>query len=228
MKWWFGIDLWKRVIAGLVLGALVGLGLRYGLGPEAASANVSAWAKPIGDAFINLIKMLVVPLIFTTLLSGVLAMGDPSRPSANAEICRTSTSESLSAANSGSIPAWSPTRPIASAARRRSCGSGSLRSATRSGFSGGDASGVSTGLGDGVASSSLRTRWFSSRRIHSTFSSKVAGAGGSNEDGFAHAKASRATSIDRRITNGPVRVQRGVMTSVSGGRTAGMIARDSR
>jgi len=79
MKWWFGIDLWKRVIAGLVLGALVGLGLRYGLGPEAASANVSAWAKPIGDAFINLIKMLVVPLIFTTLLSGVLAMGDPKK-----------------------------------------------------------------------------------------------------------------------------------------------------
>ncbi|HBJ42773.1 MAG TPA: dicarboxylate/amino acid:cation symporter, partial [Hyphomonas sp.] len=79
MKWWFGIDLWKRVIAGLVLGALVGLGLRYGLGPEAASANVSTWAKPIGDAFINLIKMLVVPLIFTTLLSGVLAMGDPKK-----------------------------------------------------------------------------------------------------------------------------------------------------
>ena len=75
MKWWFGIDLWKRVIAGLVLGAAVGLGLRYGLGPEAASANVTAWAKPIGDAFISLIKMLVVPLIFTTLLSGVLAMG---------------------------------------------------------------------------------------------------------------------------------------------------------
>ena len=79
MKWWFGIDLWKRVIAGLVLGAAVGLGLRYGLGPEAASANVTAWAKPIGDAFINLIKMLVVPLIFTTLLSGVLAMGDPKK-----------------------------------------------------------------------------------------------------------------------------------------------------
>ena len=41
MKWWFGIDLWKRVIAGLVLGAAVGLGLRYGLGPEAASDNVT-------------------------------------------------------------------------------------------------------------------------------------------------------------------------------------------
>lgn len=79
MSWWFRIDLWKRVMVGLVLGAITGLVLRQILGAEAASANVTAWAKPIGDAFINLIKMLVVPLIFTTLVSGVLAMGDPKK-----------------------------------------------------------------------------------------------------------------------------------------------------
>ena len=71
MKWWFGIDLWQRVIAGLVLGALVGLGLRYGMGAEAAGDIVRTWAKPFGDAFISLIKMLVVPLIFTTLLNSL-------------------------------------------------------------------------------------------------------------------------------------------------------------
>ena len=79
MKWWFGIDLWKRVMVGLVLGAATGLVLRQLLGPEAASENVIAWAKPIGDAFISLIKMLVVPLIFITLVTGVLAMGDPKK-----------------------------------------------------------------------------------------------------------------------------------------------------
>jgi len=79
MKWWFGIDLWKRVMIGLVLGTLTGLVLRVILGPEAAAANVTAWAKPLGDAFISLIKMLVVPLIFTTLVTGVLAMGDPKK-----------------------------------------------------------------------------------------------------------------------------------------------------
>ena len=79
MGWWFQIDLWKRVMVGLALGAVTGLLLRQVLGAEAAGANVTAWAKPIGDAFINLIKMLVVPLIFTTLVSGVLAMGDPKK-----------------------------------------------------------------------------------------------------------------------------------------------------
>jgi len=77
MKTWFEIDLWKRVILGLLLGAAIGLGLRYGIGPDPASAMVTTWFKPVGDAFISLIQMLVVPLIFSTLVSRVLAMGDP-------------------------------------------------------------------------------------------------------------------------------------------------------
>jgi len=79
MKGWFAIDLWKRVLVGLVVGTLIGLALRYGLGPERAGEFVTTWFKPVGDAFINLIRMLVVPLIFVTLVSGVLAMGDPKR-----------------------------------------------------------------------------------------------------------------------------------------------------
>ncbi|MEX1250081.1 MAG: dicarboxylate/amino acid:cation symporter [Hyphomonas sp.] len=79
MKTWFEIDLWKRVILGLVIGGAIGLSLRYGIGPDRASELVTTWFKPVGDAFINLIRMLVVPLIFTTLVSGVLAMGDPKR-----------------------------------------------------------------------------------------------------------------------------------------------------
>ena len=64
---------------GLVLGLAVGLALYYGLGKEVSASIGDTWFKPFGDAFVRLIKMLVVPLIFTTLVAGVTAMGDPSK-----------------------------------------------------------------------------------------------------------------------------------------------------
>ncbi|WP_018997186.1 dicarboxylate/amino acid:cation symporter [Hirschia maritima] len=78
MGGWFKITLWKRVMLGLTLGIIVGLGLHYGIGEQGAKLATD-WVKPFGTAFINLIKMLVVPLIFTTLVSGVTAMGDPAK-----------------------------------------------------------------------------------------------------------------------------------------------------
>ncbi|MAK59664.1 MAG: dicarboxylate/amino acid:cation symporter [Ponticaulis sp.] len=79
MKAWTQITLWKRVMLGLVLGLAVGLAVRYGLGAETATSIGDTWFKPFGDGFVRLIKMLVVPLIFTTLVAGVTAMGDPSK-----------------------------------------------------------------------------------------------------------------------------------------------------
>jgi Na+/H+-dicarboxylate symporter len=63
---------------GLVLGTVIGLAVRYGASEEQAS-EIGGYFKPFGDLFLNLIRMLVVPLIFLTLVSGVLAMGDPKR-----------------------------------------------------------------------------------------------------------------------------------------------------
>lgn len=79
MAWWFKTDLWKRVIGALILGLATGLILRASLGAEAGSELVTTWFKPWGDAFLRLIRMLIVPLIFTTLVAGVIAMGDPKR-----------------------------------------------------------------------------------------------------------------------------------------------------
>ncbi len=76
---WRAMKLWKRVFIGLALGIIVGLGLHYGLGADRGAEIATKYFKPFGDAFVNLIKMLIVPLIVTTLVSGVIAMGDPKR-----------------------------------------------------------------------------------------------------------------------------------------------------
>ncbi len=69
IQWWFGVLLWQRVLGGLALGILVGLLL----------GENAVYLKPIGDAFVAAIRMLVVPLIFTTLVAGVTAMGEPAK-----------------------------------------------------------------------------------------------------------------------------------------------------
>lgn len=79
MSSWLKIDLWKRVIGALVLGLLLGLGLRYGMGAEAGGAFASTWIAWAGELFLRLIRMLIVPLVFVTLVAGIIAMGDPKR-----------------------------------------------------------------------------------------------------------------------------------------------------
>lgn len=79
MGWWFKIKLWQRVLAALVLGVAFGLIASSAMGQEAASAWIDSYIRPVGLLFINLIRMLIVPLIFTTLVAGVIAMGKPSK-----------------------------------------------------------------------------------------------------------------------------------------------------
>jgi len=66
---WFGRPLWQRIIGALVAGAVVGAIW----GPGAASIR---W---IGDLFVLLIRMAVIPLVFVTIVSGVAALADPRR-----------------------------------------------------------------------------------------------------------------------------------------------------
>lgn len=66
---WFAIPLWKRILTALVLGVIVGM--IWGQGAESI-----VW---VGDLFIRLIRMVVVPLVFVTLVAGVVSMGDPSK-----------------------------------------------------------------------------------------------------------------------------------------------------
>lgn len=79
MNWWFGTALWKRVLGALVLGVIVGTVLTQMFGDVEAAALLETYVKPVGDLFIRLIRMLIVPLILTTLVAGVVALGDPGR-----------------------------------------------------------------------------------------------------------------------------------------------------
>mgnify|MGYP003118408264 CR=1 FL=1 len=79
MKWWFGIKLWQRVLGALVLGVLFGFALSGIMGQEAATAFIDQYIRPVGLLFINLIRMMIVPLIFSTLVAGVIAMGNPAK-----------------------------------------------------------------------------------------------------------------------------------------------------
>jgi len=62
----FGLKMWQQVLIGLTLGILTG----FVLGEDAAGLKV------VGTVFIDLIKMVVVPLIFLALVSGITSMGD--------------------------------------------------------------------------------------------------------------------------------------------------------
>ncbi|MGM9945883.1 MAG: cation:dicarboxylate symporter family transporter [Lysinibacillus sp.] len=63
------ISLASQILIGLILGIAVGA-IFYG------SENVQTYLQPIGDIFLNLIKMIVVPIIISTLIVGVAGTGD--------------------------------------------------------------------------------------------------------------------------------------------------------
>lgn len=72
--------LWGRVLIGLGFGGVMGFVFGGGVAGCAEAAQCApASSQFIGDAFVRLIRMLIVPLIFVTLAAGVIAMGDPKR-----------------------------------------------------------------------------------------------------------------------------------------------------
>lgn len=66
VRGWFDIALWKRVVLGMVLGLLLAL-----IWPAAAPK-----VAILGELFVRLIRMLVVPIVFISIASGITALGD--------------------------------------------------------------------------------------------------------------------------------------------------------
>ncbi|MCH7557096.1 MAG: dicarboxylate/amino acid:cation symporter [Planctomycetes bacterium] len=66
------LQLYTKVLIGLLMGVLFGvLANQWGF-----SAFVFSYIKPIGSAFIKLISMVVVPLVFVSLLVGTASLND--------------------------------------------------------------------------------------------------------------------------------------------------------
>ncbi|ANU24132.1 dicarboxylate/amino acid:cation symporter [Planococcus donghaensis] len=66
MKWWFNLPLYTQIAIGGLIGIVVG----FILGENAK------YLEPVGSLFINLLKMLIIPLVVTSVLAGVLKMKD--------------------------------------------------------------------------------------------------------------------------------------------------------
>ncbi|WP_416176430.1 cation:dicarboxylate symporter family transporter [Clostridium sp.] len=59
----------SQIVIGLVLGIIVGA-VFYG------NPNVATYLQPVGDIFLRLIKMIVIPIVFSCLIVGVAGVGD--------------------------------------------------------------------------------------------------------------------------------------------------------
>jgi Na+/H+-dicarboxylate symporter len=63
------------IMIGLILGIIIGAIMHATMTPEAV-ADANKWLKMITDIFLRLIKMIVAPLVFATLVAGIVHMGD--------------------------------------------------------------------------------------------------------------------------------------------------------
>ncbi len=63
------------IMIGLALGIVVGAILHASLAPETV-VEISKFFKMITDIFLRMIKMIVAPLVFATLVAGIVHMGD--------------------------------------------------------------------------------------------------------------------------------------------------------
>ncbi|HBR2129133.1 TPA: dicarboxylate/amino acid:cation symporter [Klebsiella variicola] len=70
--------LMKQIVIAIALGILVGWGChQYSASPEQAK-ELASYMNIITDVFLRLIKMIIAPLVFATIVSGIVSMGGSS------------------------------------------------------------------------------------------------------------------------------------------------------
>ena len=73
-----GIALHTKILIGLIIGVVAGLAVNFTAGGENPNVTwvVENFTRPIGQLFLNLLLMIVVPLVFSSLVVGVAGIGD--------------------------------------------------------------------------------------------------------------------------------------------------------
>jgi Na+/H+-dicarboxylate symporter len=66
------------ILAGMVLGVIVGQILHVSVDAAVIKESIAPWLKLLSDIFLNLIKLLVAPLVLSTIVVGIANMGDSS------------------------------------------------------------------------------------------------------------------------------------------------------
>ncbi|MGI8316429.1 dicarboxylate/amino acid:cation symporter [Halobacillus mangrovi] len=72
------MKLTTKIFIGLILGAVVGLTLHFAA-PDVFTTLDTYVFSPLGTIFLNLIKMLVVPIVFFSITLGTASLGDPKK-----------------------------------------------------------------------------------------------------------------------------------------------------
>lgn len=72
------MSLTKKIIIALVLGVIVGVGLSFA--PPNVFSTIDTYAlNPVGQLFLNLIMMIVVPIVFVSIVLGTAGLGEPAK-----------------------------------------------------------------------------------------------------------------------------------------------------
>ena len=72
--------LWFQVIIGMFLGVFVGLLLSptaFALVPEHLALAIAPWVALVGNIFLALIQMIVIPLVMSSIILGITSAGNP-------------------------------------------------------------------------------------------------------------------------------------------------------
>ncbi|MBR3120539.1 MAG: cation:dicarboxylase symporter family transporter, partial [Oceanobacillus sp.] len=72
------MSLTKKILIALVFGVVVGIGFTFV--PESIFSNIDTYVlTPVGQIFINLIMMIVVPIVFVSIVLGTAGLGEPAK-----------------------------------------------------------------------------------------------------------------------------------------------------